>query len=97
MKSAHLTFVIQKKDPSRGREINAVSDMVMAEKYGNGVFIGNYDLYRNQGSSFSNLLMCRCRFVMHILIDIERITESPLVYNPSHDPVEFSRLKNISN
>ena len=72
-------YLFLEKDMTQGREWNAVKDMSMAEKYGNGVFIGNFDIYRMQGSTYSYFLMKRCQFKKHVLIDIERIDEEPFV------------------
>lgn len=70
-------YVFLEKDSTKGREWNAVRDMAIAEKYGNGVFVGNFDTYRMQGSTYSYFLMKRCRFQKHVLIDIERVEEKP--------------------
>lgn len=72
-------YVFLEKDPTKGREWNAVRDMAAAEQYGNGVFIGNFDKHRMQGSTYSYFLMKKCRFQKHVLMDIERIHEEPLV------------------
>lgn len=73
-------YLFIEKDKTRGREWNGVRDMAIAEKYGNGVFIGNFDKYRMQGSTYSYFLMKKCsRFQKHVLIDIERIHQEPLV------------------
>lgn len=39
----------------------------------------SFDKYRMQGSTYSYFLMKKCRFQKHVLIDIERIHEEPLV------------------
>lgn len=72
-------YLFIEKNTKKGREWNAVRDMAIAEKYGNGVFIGNFDIYRMQGSTYSYFLMKKCRFQKHVLIDIERIHEKPFV------------------
>lgn len=72
-------YIFIEKDKSKGREWNAVRDMAAAEQYGNGIFIGNFDKYRMQGSTYSYFLMKKCSFQKHVLIDIERIYEEPLV------------------
>jgi hypothetical protein len=72
-------YVFMEKDTTQGREWNAVRDMAVAEQYGNGVFIGNFDKYRMQGSTYSYFLMKKCCFQKHVLIDIERVDEDPLV------------------
>ena len=77
-------YIFIEKDQTRGREWNAVRDMAVAEKYGNGVFIGNFDMYRMQVSTYSYFLMKKCHhFQKHVLIDIERIHEEPLVVLPT--------------
>lgn len=74
-----MPHIFLEKDASKGREWNAAHDMAMAEKYANGVFIGNFDLYRMQGSTFSYFVMKKARFQKHVLIDIERIHEEPMI------------------
>lgn len=79
LKDTHRPFIFVEKDHSQGREYNAICDMVLCEKYGNGVFIGSFDIYRMQGSTYSYFLMKRCAFQKNILIDIERIHEEPFI------------------
>lgn len=76
----HRSFFFIEKEKKKGREWNAILDMVLAEKYGNGVFLGNFDVYRTQGSTFSYFLMKRCRFQKSVLIDIERIHEEECLF-----------------
>jgi hypothetical protein len=72
-------YLFLEKEKDNGREWNAVRDMAFAETCGNGVFLGNFDLYRMQGSTYSYFLMKKCRFQTCVLVDIERIQEDPLV------------------
>lgn len=83
LKETKRPYIFIKKNTSQGREWNAVIDMAMCEKYGNGVFIGNFDIYRMQGSTYSYFLMKKCDFQKQILIDIERIKEEPLILTNS--------------
>jgi hypothetical protein len=73
LKETGRSYVFVEKQRSLGRECAAVYDMMNAVAHGNGVFIGNFDIYRMQGSTFSYFLMKKCRFQKHVLIDIERI------------------------
>lgn len=79
LREENRLYIFIEKNQSHGREWNAAQDMSMAEKYGNGVFIGNFDAYRMQGSTFSYFVMKKARFQKHVLIDIERIHEEPLI------------------
>lgn len=74
-------FIFIEKDKSRGREYNAAQDMSRAMTHGNGTFIGNFDMFRMQGSTFSYFLMMKCRFQKRVLIDIERIHEDIVVHS----------------
>lgn len=82
LKETKRPFLFVEKDKTNGRERNAVSDMVLALAYGNGVFIGNFDIYRMQGSTFSYFLMKKGRFKKHVLIDIERIHQDAFISIP---------------
>lgn len=86
LKETGREYFFIEKDKSQGREWNAIRDIVAAETYGNGVFIGNFDIYRMQGSTFSYFLMKKCKnFQKHVLVDIERIHEEPFVITNHHN------------
>lgn len=81
LKTTERSYVFVEKDGSLGRECAAMYDMMNAVAHGNGVFIGNFDIYRMQGSTFSYFLMKKCSFEKHILIDIERIHQDFFVFD----------------
>lgn len=80
LEEKNRAFFFVGKEKKKGREWSAIEDMCLAEKYGNGVFLGNFDSYRMQGSTFSYFLMKRCRFQKSVLIDIERIHEDECLF-----------------
>jgi len=60
MKKTGRPYVFVEKSQDTGRELCGVGDMALAEKYVDGVFIGNFDIYKRHGSTFSFFLMKRC-------------------------------------
>lgn len=83
MKKTGRPYFFVEKSADTGRELCGAGDMALAEKYANGIFIGCFDIYKKQGSTFSFFLMKRCRFHKHVLIDLDRIYEEPYVDIPS--------------
>lgn len=82
IKETGRPYVFVEKDKDAGRELCGAGDMALAEKHADGVFIGNFDIYKRQGSTFSFFLMKRCRFQKHVLIDLDRIHEDPYIDTP---------------
>jgi len=70
------------KDRYRGREWNAITDLVGASNLCNGIFIGNFDLDRVDGSTFSYILYTRLKKkkeVLSILINLDHVYQAPCV------------------
>jgi hypothetical protein len=71
------------KDRYRGREWNAAIDLVTASNLCNGVFIGNFNIDRLDGSTFSymlyTLLKKKQENILSVMIDLDHIDETPIV------------------
>ena len=66
------------KEGVRGRELQAICDAV-ATQGSNGVFLGNFNVSRLNGSTFSYLVWQKGSFSKSVMVDVDRVLEPAAV------------------
>jgi hypothetical protein len=80
LKNNNYKYYISKKSPGLGREVNAISDLLMSEKC-NNLFIGGFNIEKLNGSTFSYCILQKMNSgVKKILIDLDRIENKEYIY-----------------
>jgi hypothetical protein len=73
-------YSVVKNEKGPYRELNAIADLHLA-KLCNNVFIGNFNLEKLNGSTFSYYISQIASPVKMVMIDLDRITDEPKIHN----------------
>jgi len=80
LRENQYNYFIGKKEPGMGREVNALVDLLIGEKC-TGCFIGNWNVKKLIGSTFSYTLFIRLGVdIKKVVIDIEKLGEDEFVF-----------------
>lgn len=80
LKNNKYKYYISKKTLDLGREVNAISDLLISEKC-NNIFIGGFNIEKLNGSTFSYCILQKInRNVKKILIDLDQIQNKEYIY-----------------
>jgi len=80
LKNNNYKYYISDKNPDVGREVNAISDLLISEKC-NNIFIGGFNIEKLNGSTFSYCIIQKMNpSVKKILIDLDRIQNKEYIY-----------------
>jgi len=82
LKENNYTHIFTDKNSIKGRELNAIVDMLLAMNC-NGTFIGNLNPENHHGSSFSDVLYTiyknKFKHVKNVLIDVDKIFNDEII------------------
>jgi len=81
MKKNNYHYYFIEKNKKIGREINAIVDLLISN-YCNNIFIGNFDMSKLWGSTFSYFIMSRFKlpYIKILLINLDKIKEKEAYY-----------------
>lgn len=80
LKNNGYNYYISEKNLDAGREVNAISDLLLSEKC-NNIFIGAFNIEKLNGSTFSYCIIQKTNTsVKKILIDLDRIQNKEYIY-----------------